>query len=45
MIRLDVFKQLSKFTYSLERMGQDDQIRGIQAIDQVHIQSEKDEIR
>ena len=44
MIRLDVFKHLSKFTYSLERMEQDDKIRGIQTIDQVHIQPGENEI-
>ena len=45
MIRLDIFKQLTRFTYSLERMGEDDRIRGIQKIDQVHVQPEEDEIR
>ena len=27
MIRFEVFRQLTKFTYGLERMGEDDQIR------------------
>jgi hypothetical protein len=39
MIRWDVLKQLSKFTYFLEtdeEDGYNDQMGGIQAVDQVH---------
>ena len=35
---------MTKFTYNLERMGWDDRIRGIQAIDQVNVRSGEDEI-
>ena len=70
MIRRGVFKQLTKFTYSLERWdrmiglevfkklikltyrlqteeedGWDDQTRGIQTIDKVHVQPGKDGIK
>ena len=43
MIRLEVFKQLTKITYTLERMKEDDQIRSIQIIDQDHVQPGEDE--
>ena len=43
MIRLEVFKQLIKITYTLERMREDDQIRSIQTIDQVHVHPGEDE--
>ena len=44
MIRLEVFKRLTKFTYILERMREDDQIRSIQTIDKDHIHPGEDEI-
>ena len=43
MIKLEAFKQLIKFTYRLERKRYDDQIRGIQPIDHVHVQAGEDE--
>ena len=46
MIRLEVFKQLTKITYILETMREDDQFISIQAIDQNHVQpGEDDQIR
>ena len=44
MIRLKVFEQLTKITYELERMREDDQIRSIQTIDQDHVHPGEDEI-
>jgi hypothetical protein len=37
MVRREVFKQLIKFTHILERMGRNNQMRGIQTVNQVHI--------
>ena len=42
MSRKEAFRQLTIFTYILEMMRQDDEIRGIQTIDQGHVQSGKD---
>ena len=39
MIRLQLFKQYTKFTYDLWKMRWDDQIRGIQTIDTDHVRS------
>ena len=39
-----VMEQLTVFTYPLEWMRQDNQIRGIQTIDEVHVQPGEDEI-
>ena len=44
MIGLEVFRQLTKFTYLLERMREDDQIKGIQTIDRVNVRPEEDGI-
>ena len=44
MIRLELFKKMTKFTHSLERMREDDQIRSIQTIDHDHVQPGEDEI-
>ena len=39
MITLEVFRQLTKFTYILKRMRLDDEMRGTQTIDKVHVRS------
>ena len=45
MIRYEVFRQLTKFTYVLERKKQDDHIKGIQTIDPFHVPSRDGERR
>ena len=45
MIKREVLKQLTKFTYFLERIGYDDEMRGLKIIDQVHVLSGEDSIR
>ena len=44
MIKIDVFRQLTKFTYILEKMRQDNLIRRIQTTDQVQVLPGENEI-
>jgi hypothetical protein len=37
MIRREVFRQLTNFTYILENMEWDNQMRRLKTIDQVHV--------